>query len=85
MNAARDLVRERGHTAAPALRPGGESGDKIAGKHRRNAGASDLLQARPGRHAVDLEHGRAPIRAVENIDSGKSRAHGGASHEPPAP
>ena len=41
----------------------------------------DLLHAGPGRHAVDLEHGRPLVGVVEDIDTGEIRAdRGGGAH-----
>ena len=46
-------------------------------------GGGDLLQAGPGRHAVDLEHRRPLVAVVEDVDAGEIRAdrRGGAHRQ----
>ena len=44
-----------------------------------------LLQPRPRRHAVDLEHGRPPVGAVQDIDAGKVGADRRGGARPRAP
>ena len=57
-NAAAMRSRSRRPSGAPRASP--QRRDKIAGEDRRDVDRRHLLQTGPGRHAVDLEHGRPP-------------------------